>query len=111
MKSSSENVVQAGIIETCLSGYQLIFCDRKIKREKPNKYNYLIFRSLKSLSTEIYEEAHSTLTHTDITSKMLVVVKKVAPTKTITINAMQMSGLMERLLKKEPRGKLKIKSI
>ena len=32
--SSSEKVVQAGIIETTLSDHQLIFCTRKVKRER-----------------------------------------------------------------------------
>ena len=36
LTSSSEKVVQAGIIETSLSDHQRIFCTRKIKRAKPN---------------------------------------------------------------------------
>ena len=39
LTSSSEKVVQAGIIETSLSDHQIIFCTRKIKREKLNKIN------------------------------------------------------------------------
>ena len=39
LTSSSEKVVQAGIIETSLSDHQIIFCTRKIKREKLNKTN------------------------------------------------------------------------
>ena len=46
--SSSEKVVQAGIIETSLSDHQLVFCTRKIKRAKPNKHNYLTFHSMKN---------------------------------------------------------------
>ena len=85
LKSSRDEVVQAGIIKTSLSDYQLIFCSRKIKREKPTKHNYLIFRSMKNVSAEIYEEAVSKITHSDVTSKIFVVVKKVAPTKTIRV--------------------------
>ena len=47
LTSSSEKVVQAGIIETSLSDHQLIFCTRKMKSAKPNKHNYLTFRSMK----------------------------------------------------------------
>ena len=61
LTSSSEKVVQAGVIKTCLSDHKLIFCTRKIKRAKPNKYNYLTFRSMKNFSTKIYEEALGTL--------------------------------------------------
>ena len=57
LRSSSEKVVQAGIIGTYLSGHQLIFCTRKIKRAKPNKHNYTTFCSTKNFSTEIYEAA------------------------------------------------------
>ena len=47
LTSSSEKVVQAGIIETSLSDHQFIFCTRKIKRAKPNKHNYLTIHSMK----------------------------------------------------------------
>ena len=48
LTSSSEKVVQAGIIETSLSDHQLIFYTWKIKRAKPDKHNYLTFRSMKN---------------------------------------------------------------
>ena len=48
LASSSEKVGQAGIIETSQSDHQVIFCTRKIKRAKPNKHNYLTFRSMKN---------------------------------------------------------------
>ena len=96
--SSSEKVVQAGIIETSLSDHQLIFCIRKIKRAKPNKHNYLAFCSMKNFWTEIYEEALSKLkfpdyeifscvneAYYDLTSKIFDVVNKVGPTKTIRV--------------------------
>ena len=47
LASSSEKVVQAGIIETSLSDHELIFCIRKIGREQPNKRSYLTFCSMK----------------------------------------------------------------
>ena len=47
LTSSSEKLVQAGIIETSLSDHQLLFCTReKVKREKPNKPNCLIIKSI-----------------------------------------------------------------
>ena len=51
--SSSEKVVQAGIIETSLSDHQLVFCTRKIKTAKPNKHNYITFRSMKNFSMKL----------------------------------------------------------
>ena len=48
LTSSSKKVVQAGIIETSLSDHQLIFYTWKIKRAKPDKHNYLTFRSMKN---------------------------------------------------------------
>ena len=48
LTSSSEKIVQASIVETSLSDHQLIFCTRKIKREKPNKHNDLTFLSMKN---------------------------------------------------------------
>ena len=48
LTSSSEKVAQAGIIETSLSDHQLIFYTRKIKITKPDKHNYLTFRSMKT---------------------------------------------------------------
>ena len=60
-----KKVVQAGIVETCLSDHQLIFCTRRIKRAKPNKHNDLTFRSMKNFLTEIYEEALGKLAFPD----------------------------------------------
>ena len=98
LTSSCEKVVQAGVIETSLSDYQLIFCTRKITREKLNKPNYLTFRSMKNFSTEIDGKAQGKLTfldyenfscineaYSDLTSKTFDVVNKVAPTKTIRV--------------------------
>ena len=65
LTSSSEKVVQVGIIETSLSNHQFIICTRKIQRAKPKKHNYLTFRSMKNFSTEIYEEALGKLTFPD----------------------------------------------
>ena len=62
LTNSSEKVVQTGIIETSLPDHQITFCTRKIKRAKPNKHNYLIFCSMKNLSTEVYEKALGKLT-------------------------------------------------
>ena len=67
LTSTSEKVIQAGIIETSLSDHQLIFCTRKIKRAKPNKHNYLTFCA-KNFSTEIYEDAPGKLTFPDYES-------------------------------------------
>ena len=90
--------MQAGIIEISLSDNQLIFCIRKTTRAKPNKHNYLTFRSMKNFSTENYEKTLAKLTfpdyenfscaseaYSDLTSKIFDVVKKVAPTKTIGV--------------------------
>ena len=53
LTSSSEKIVQAGIIETSLSDHQLTFWTRKFKRAKPNKHNYLAVRSMKNFPTKI----------------------------------------------------------
>ena len=62
---NSEKAVKLSIIETSLSGHQLIFCTKKIKREKPSKHNYLTFWSMKKFSTEICEKALSKPTPLD----------------------------------------------
>ena len=98
LTSSSKKVVQAGIIETSLSDHHLIFYTRKIKRAKPNKHNYLSFRSVKNFTTEIDEEALGKMTfphcenfgcvnkaYSDLTSNTFDVVNNVAPTKTIRV--------------------------
>ena len=98
LTSSSEKVVQVGIIESSLSDHQFIICTRKIQRAKPKKHNYLTFRSMKNFSTEIYEEALGKLTfpdyenfgcgnkaYSDLTSKTFDVVNKVTPTKTTRV--------------------------
>ena len=95
---STEKVGQAGIIEKSLSDHQFIICTRKIKRAKPNKNNYFTFRSMKSFSTENYEETLGNLifpdyenfvcvnkAYSDLTSKIFDVVSKVTPTKTIRV--------------------------
>ena len=53
LTSSSEIVVQTGIIEASLSDHQLILGTRKIKTATPNKHNYLTFHSMKNFSTKI----------------------------------------------------------
>ena len=96
--SSTEKVVQAGIIETSLFDHQIIFCTRKVKKAKPNKRSYLTFCSMKNVSAEIYEETLSKLifpdyknfsrvneAYSDLTPKVVDVVNKMAPTKTIRI--------------------------
>ena len=98
LTSSSGKVVQAGIIETSLSDHEPIFGTRKIKTAKPNKHNYLTFRSMKNFSTEIYKEALGKLifpdyenfscvnkAYSDVTSNIFDVVSKVATTKTIRV--------------------------
>ena len=98
LTSSSKKVVQAGIIETSLSDHHLIFYTRKIKRAKPNKHNYLSFRSVKNFTTEIDEEPLGKMTfphcenfgcvnkaYSDLTSNTFDVVNNVAPTKTIRV--------------------------
>ena len=51
LTNSSEKVVQTGIIEESLSDHQLIFCNRKIKRQKSNTHNDPTFCSMKNFST------------------------------------------------------------
>ena len=98
LTSSSEKVVEAGIIETSISDHQLIFYTRKIKKAKPNKHNYLSFRSMKNFTTEIYEEALRKMTfphyenfgcvnkaYSDLTSNTFDIANNVAPTKTIRV--------------------------
>ena len=91
--SSSEKVVQAGIIETSLSDHQLVFCTRKVKRAKPNKHNYLTFHSMKNFSMKlsrkfwvIWHFGCVKKAYSDLTSKRFDVVNKVAPTKAIRVN-------------------------
>ena len=118
--SSSEKVVQAGIIETSLSDHQLIFCTSKNKRAKLNKHNYLTFCSMKNFSAEIFEEALGKLTfldyenfccvneaYSDLIPKNFYVVDKMAPTKTIRVKN-NTKLCVDKILYKEARNMSKL---
>ena len=55
--NSSEKIFQSGIIIDCgISDHQLIFCTRKLKPAKLNRYNNLFLSSLKQYTVNAFVE-------------------------------------------------------
>ena len=54
--NTSEKVSLSGTIDIALSDHQLIFCTRKIRKQKYNSHKQISFRSFKNYTVERYEE-------------------------------------------------------
>ena len=54
LTNSKDRVSQSGVINIGLSDHQLVYCTRKITREKYHKHKNIKIRSLKNYSQEKY---------------------------------------------------------
>ena len=57
LTNTNEKITQCGIINIGLSDHQMIFCTRKIKKEKVGGHKQISFRSFKTYSVDEYEKA------------------------------------------------------
>ena len=57
LKNTNERITQCGIINIGSSDHQMIFCTRKIKKDKVVGYKQISFRSFKNYSVDEYEKA------------------------------------------------------
>ena len=98
LTNSSEKIFQSGVIDCGMSDHQLIFCTRKVKRAKFNKYNHVLLRSLKHYTVNVfveklqkvnfsyYERFYSIdAAYTDFLNKLMKIVNEIAPSKEIRI--------------------------
>ena len=91
-------ISQKGVIDLGLSDHQLIYCTRKILRNKTNMHNQIRVRSLKNYTPELFVDElkkanfpnYNTLSdvniaYLDLVEKMLKVVHKIAPFKDLRV--------------------------
>ena len=57
MTNTNEKITQRRLINIGLSDHQILFCSRKIKKEKVGSHKQISFRSFKSYSIDEYEKA------------------------------------------------------
>ena len=57
LTNTNKKITQWGLINIGLSDHQMIFCTRKIKREKVGDRKEISFRSFKNYSVDEYEKA------------------------------------------------------
>ena len=98
MTNTNENVTQCGLINIGLSDRQIIFCTRKIKKEKVGAHKQISFRSFKTYLVDEYEkdlgkvkfpnyEKYHNINkaYNDFFQKLIEVVNNIAPLKTARI--------------------------
>ena len=57
LTNANKKVTQRGIINIGSSDHQMIFCTRKIKKDKLNRNKQISFKSFKNNSVDKYEKA------------------------------------------------------
>ena len=57
LTNTNEKITQCGLIDIGLSTHQIIFCTRKIKKEKVGGHQQISFISFKNYSQDEYENA------------------------------------------------------
>ena len=98
LTNSTNKISQPGIIETGISDHQMIYCTRKIQRQKFNKHKYIKCRSFKNYSTELFQEELKSSqfpnynnfdnvdnAYTNFVERLLLCIDKTAPIKEIRI--------------------------
>ena len=95
MANTNEKITQCGLINIGLSYHQMMFCIRKIKKEKVGGDKQISFRSFKMYSVDENEKALGKVifpnygkyhninnTYNDFFQKLIEVVNNIAPLKT-----------------------------
>ena len=98
LTNSPQLITQSGVIDTTLSDHQLIFCTRKLSREKFNAHKHIKCRNLKNYSAAILlEELRSSnflnydnfenidKAYSDLSNKLMTAINKVAPMREIRV--------------------------
>ena len=98
MTNTNEKITQCVLINIGLSDHQMIFCTRKIKKDKVGGNKQISFRSFKDYSVDKYEKALGKVTfpnfekyhninkaYNNFFQKMIEVVNNIAPLKTARI--------------------------
>ena len=98
LTNSIEKTSQSGIIDVGLSDHQLIFCTRKVVKNKSGKHKTIKIRSMKRYSQDLFleelekaqfpdysqfEDMHKAYSH--FSDKLLQVLEKIAPIKEVRI--------------------------
>ena len=110
LASFPDKVSQQGVIDVGLSDCQIIYCTRKISRIKRGMHKQIIYRSLKSYSADIYEEALGRVdfpnyhnfenindAYSNFIQKLMRVIDLVAPIKSRRIKQTPKNGSMVKL--------------
>ena len=97
LTNTHEYISQSGIIDTAVSDHFMVYCTRKISREK-YKHKEITFLSLKNYSVDVYKEAlekvsipnsdnfgNPDLAYSDFISRLESVINVVTPIKTVRI--------------------------
>ena len=94
LTNSSNKITQYGTVDTAISDHKMIYCTRKLIRNKLGVHKEIEFRSLKGYTAELYEKALKDITfpnyenfsdantaYSDLIGKITDVVNKLAPMK------------------------------
>ena len=65
LTNANEKITQRGKIDIGSSDHQMIFCTRKIKKDKVSRHKQISFRSFKDNSVDKYEKALGKVTFPD----------------------------------------------
>ena len=97
MTNSNEKITQCGLINIELSDHQMIFCTRKVWKEKVGGHKQISFISFKNYSVNEYEKVLGKVTFVNYEKhninkayngffpKLIEVVNNIAPLKTVRI--------------------------
>ena len=98
LTNSTDRVSQSGVVDTSLSDHQLIYCTRKISRNKFNAHKYIRVRSLKNYNQSLFLEKLNEINfpdyskfetvndaYSDFVGKVTSVIDEIAPMKEIRV--------------------------
>ena len=111
LTNSSDRVSQSGVIDLGLSDHQLIYCTRKIIKNKPNKHKFIKIRSLKHYTIEKFLKELKDIifpdysdyndineAYSDFIKKITKIIDKIAPIKEIRIKNNTAKWIDEEIL-------------
>ena len=97
LTNTNEKITQCGLINIGLSDHEMIFCTKKIKKEKVGDHKQILFRSFKTYSVDEYENALGKVTFpnyekynikkacNNFFQKLIEMVNNIAPLKSARI--------------------------
>ena len=100
LTNSQDSISQSGVINTAISGHNMIHCTKKILKAKYNKHKKLTFCSLRNYSVDIYRQAlerasfpnydnfhNPDIAYNNFINKLDCVVNAGAPFKTVSVKS------------------------